>query len=186
MVNLKELEVWFVTGSQHLYGDAALKEVAKHSQEMAQWMMQSAKLPVKVVFKPVVTTADAITGLCQDTNNARNCIGLITWMHNFSPIVDGQRTATVSLLTRGPIDVDMPAYTLRGYTLHWAVTSPDGSTKFSKGDVSLAMLAPASQWSGEIPLTVPAADYVVTVSIIRPTGFSVTECSYNAQGEQIP
>ena len=186
MVNLKELEVWFVTGSQHLYGDAALKEVAKHSQEMAQLMTQSAKLPVKVVFKPVVTTPDAITELCLDANNARNCVGLITWMHTFTPAVDGQRTATVALHTRGPIEVDMPVYTFRGYTLHWAVTSPDGSTKFSEGGVSLPMLAPASQWSGEILLTVPASDYIVTVSIIRPTGFNVTERSYNAQGEQIP
>jgi len=85
MIDFKEFEVWFVTGSQHLYGEETLKKVAKHSQEMAQWMTRSAKLPVKVVFKPVVTTADAITGLFQDANNARNCIGLITWMHTFSP-----------------------------------------------------------------------------------------------------
>jgi len=103
-----------------------------------------------------------------------------------SPVADGQRTTTVTLHTRGPIEVDMPVYTLRGYTLHWAVTSPDGSTKFSEGDVPLPTLAPASQWSGEISLTVPAADYIVTVSIIRPTGFNVTDRSYDAQGEQIP
>jgi hypothetical protein len=84
------------------------------------------------------------------------------------------------------VEVDMPAYTLRGYTLHWALTSLDGSTKFSEGDVPLPTLAPASQWSGEISFTVPAADYILTVSIIRPTGFSVTEVSYDAQGEQIP
>jgi beta-glucuronidase len=103
-----------------------------------------------------------------------------------SPAADGQRTATVALHTRGPVEVDMPAYTLRGYTLHWALTSLDGSTKFSEGDVPLPTLAPASQWSGEISFTVPAADYILTVSIIRPTGFSVTEVSYDAQGEQIP
>ena len=107
-------------------------------------------------------------------------------MHTLTPAVDGQRTATVTLYTRGPIEVDMPVYTLRGYTLHWAVTSPDDSTKFSEGDISLPSLAPASQWSGEILLTVPATDYIVTVSIIRPTGFYVTERSYDAQGEQIP
>lgn len=163
MVNLKELEGWFVTGSQHLYGDAALKEVAKHSQEMAQWMTQSAKLSVKVVFKPALI--DSLT---------------------LSPTVDGQRTATVTLHSRGRVDVDMPVYTLRGYILHWAVTSPDGSTKFSEGDVSLPTLPPASQWLGGILLTVPGADYIVTVSIIRPTGFSMTERSIDAQGEQIP
>jgi len=90
------------------------------------------------------------------------------------------------LHTRGPVDVDMPAYTLRGYILHWVVTSPDGSTKFSEGDVSLPALAPASQWSGGILLNVPGTNYIVTVSILRPTGFSVTEFSYDAQGEQIP
>ncbi len=85
MMNLKELEVWFVAGSQHLYGEATLKQVAQHSQEMALQMTQSGKLPVKVVFKPVVTTPDAITELCREANNSRNCIGLITWMHTFSP-----------------------------------------------------------------------------------------------------
>jgi beta-glucuronidase len=103
-----------------------------------------------------------------------------------SPAADGQRTATVTLHTRGPVEVDMPAYTLRGYTLHWAVTSSDSSKKFSEGDVSLPTLAPAAKWSGDMPLTIPAAEYIVTLSIMRPTGFSVTERSFDAQGEKIP
>jgi beta-glucuronidase len=103
-----------------------------------------------------------------------------------SPVVDDQQTATILLYTRGPIGVDMPVYTMRGYTLHWAVTSLDSNDVFSEGDVSLPTLAPASQWSGEIPFIVPATDYIVTVSIIRPTGFSITDRSYNSQGEQIP
>lgn len=85
MIDFKGLEVWFVTGSQHLYGEAVLKKVAEHSQEMAQGMVKSGKLPLKVLFKPVVTTPDAITELCRDANNARNCVGIITWMHTFSP-----------------------------------------------------------------------------------------------------
>jgi L-arabinose isomerase len=85
MIDFSQLEVWFVTGSQHLYGEATLQKVAQHSQEMAQWMTQSGKLPVRVTFKPVVTTPDAITTLCRDANTASNCIGLITWMHTFSP-----------------------------------------------------------------------------------------------------
>ena len=85
MMDLKEFEVWFVAGSQHLYGEATLKKVAQHSREMTRQMTQSGKLPVKVVFKPVVTTPDAITELCREANNAQNCIGLITWMHTFSP-----------------------------------------------------------------------------------------------------
>jgi L-arabinose isomerase len=85
MTNLKQFEVWFVTGSQHLYGEAALKKVAEHSAEIAQSLSQSSKIPVKVTFKPVVTTPGAITELCMEANNAKNCIGLITWMHTFSP-----------------------------------------------------------------------------------------------------
>jgi L-arabinose isomerase len=85
MLDFKELEVWFVAGSQHLYGEATLEKVAQHSREIVLQMSQSGKLPVKVVFKPVVTTPDAITELCREANNDHNCIGLITWMHTFSP-----------------------------------------------------------------------------------------------------
>jgi L-arabinose isomerase len=85
MIELKEYEVWFVTGSQHLYGDKTLKEVAEHSKIIVRGLSDSGKLPVSVVFKPVVTTPEAIFELCSEANNARNCIGLITWMHTFSP-----------------------------------------------------------------------------------------------------
>jgi L-arabinose isomerase len=85
MIDNSKFEVWFVTGSQHLYGEVTLKKVAEHSQEMAQWLAQPGKLPVKVVFKPVLKTPDEITTLCREANNSQNCIGLITWMHTFSP-----------------------------------------------------------------------------------------------------
>jgi L-arabinose isomerase len=85
MIDLKAFEVWFVTGSQHLYGDAVLRKVNEHSTEIAQALSQSPKIPVKVVFRPVVTTPEAITALCLEANNAKNCVGLITWMHTFSP-----------------------------------------------------------------------------------------------------
>jgi L-arabinose isomerase len=85
MMHLDEFEVWFVTGSQDMYGEETLKKVAQHSQEMAQQMLQTGKLPVKVIFKPVVTTPDAITRQCQEANHDQKCIGLITWMHTFSP-----------------------------------------------------------------------------------------------------
>ena len=85
MIDLKNFEVWFVTGSQHLYGEETLKKVAEHSKEMAQGLYHSGKIPVKVVFKPVVTTPDAIYNLCLEANAAKNCVGLITWMHTFSP-----------------------------------------------------------------------------------------------------
>jgi beta-glucuronidase len=103
-----------------------------------------------------------------------------------STVVDGQRTATVALHTRGPVDVDMPAYTLRAYTLHWAVTSTDGSATFSEGDVSMPVLTPGSQWSSQIALMIPDGQYILTISIVRPTGFSVIERSYDALGQLIP
>jgi L-arabinose isomerase len=84
-MNLKQLEVWFVTGSQHLYGPETLKGVAAHSQTIARALNAASAIPVKVSFKPVLTTPDAITELCQAANNARGCIGLITWCHTFSP-----------------------------------------------------------------------------------------------------
>lgn len=83
--NLKNKEVWFITGSQHLYGEETLKEVAGHSQIIAKSLGENDKIPVKVVFKPILTTPDAIYNLCVDANSAENCIGLIAWMHTFSP-----------------------------------------------------------------------------------------------------
>ena len=85
MINLKNLEVWFVTGSQHLYGPAALKQVAANAQEVAQALDGAATTPVKILFKPVVISPAEATAVCQEANTAPNCIGLITWCHTFSP-----------------------------------------------------------------------------------------------------
>jgi L-arabinose isomerase len=84
-INLKSNEVWFVTGSQHLYGPETLKAVARHSQEIARTLNGAPAMPVKVVFKPVLVSPDAITALCMAANNAPRCVGLITWCHTFSP-----------------------------------------------------------------------------------------------------
>jgi L-arabinose isomerase len=85
MIDLKGYEVWFVTGSQHLYGPKTLETVAEHSREIAAALGASGHVPVKVVFKPVLTTPEVIRELCLEANSSRNCIGLITWMHTFSP-----------------------------------------------------------------------------------------------------
>lgn len=85
MINLKNLEVWFVTGSQHLYGPETLKQVAKDSQEIAKSFDKSKEIPVKVVYKPVLTTPDEILKLFIEANSSTNCIGIITWCHTFSP-----------------------------------------------------------------------------------------------------
>jgi L-arabinose isomerase len=85
MVNLRQFEVWFVTGSQHLYGDETLMQVAVHSQTIATALNNSGRLPVSVIFKPVVKSAEEIFAICQDANTSVNCIGIIAWMHTFSP-----------------------------------------------------------------------------------------------------
>jgi L-arabinose isomerase len=83
--NLKTFEVWFVTGSQHLYGEETLKQVAEHSQKITAAFDVSKLIPVKIVFKPTVKTPDEIYNLCSQVNTSKNCIGIITWMHTFSP-----------------------------------------------------------------------------------------------------
>jgi L-arabinose isomerase len=82
---MKNLELWFVTGSQHLYGEATLGRVAEHAQTMARWLDEQPGMPVRVVYKPVVKTPDEIYGLCQEANLSPVCVGIVTWMHTFSP-----------------------------------------------------------------------------------------------------
>jgi len=85
MQSLKNLEVWFITGSQHLYGEAVLKQVEQHSSVVALALNDSAAIAVQIKYKAVLTTPDAITQLCLEANSAANCIGLIAWMYTFSP-----------------------------------------------------------------------------------------------------
>jgi L-arabinose isomerase len=85
MIDLKALELWFVTGSQHLYGEETLKQVASHSEQITAALNKADKIPVTVVFKPTVTTPEEIYRLCEEANTAKNCIGIISWMHTFSP-----------------------------------------------------------------------------------------------------
>ena len=85
MNELKDLEVWFVTGSQHLYGKETLKQVDVDSETIANALNASGKILVKIVFKPVVTTPTEIYDICLAATTDKNCIGLIIWMHTFSP-----------------------------------------------------------------------------------------------------
>jgi len=85
MIDVKTNELWFATGSQHLYGDKTLKTVAAHAGEIAAELAGSARIPFDVITKPVLTTPDAITQLCTEANSSRNCNGIIAWMHTFSP-----------------------------------------------------------------------------------------------------
>ncbi len=85
MIDLKQYEVWLVTGSQHLYGEETLKQVANHSQKIAEAYERQEQISVQIIFKPVVKTADEILKICKEANNNDTCVGLITWMHTFSP-----------------------------------------------------------------------------------------------------
>lgn len=78
-------EIWFVTGSQHLYGPDTLLQVASDSRAITEALDNSLRIPVRIIFKPVLTTPDSVFKLCSDANNDSKCIGLITWMHTFSP-----------------------------------------------------------------------------------------------------
>ena len=84
-IDLKQFEVWFVTGSQHLYGPETLEQVAAHSAEIAQALSHTEHIAVTVVLKPVLTTPEAIRQVCLQANATSNCVGLILWMHTFSP-----------------------------------------------------------------------------------------------------
>ncbi|MGO9610723.1 MAG: L-arabinose isomerase [Verrucomicrobiia bacterium] len=85
MKNLNSVEIWYITGSQHLYGEAVLKKVAANSRKIVEAFNGTKRLPLKIVFKPVLTTPDAICQLCLEANHAPKCAGLILWMHTFSP-----------------------------------------------------------------------------------------------------
>lgn len=85
MNNLKHLQVWFVTGSQHLYGEETLKKVDEHSAIIARHLGNTENIPVNIIHKPVVKTPEEIFEICQQANVEKSCIGIVAWMHTFSP-----------------------------------------------------------------------------------------------------
>ncbi|HEV7956969.1 MAG TPA: L-arabinose isomerase, partial [Marisediminicola sp.] len=83
--NLADYEVWFVTGSQNLYGEETLRQVAEQSKEIARSLEAASDIPVTVVWKPVLKESDSIKRLALDANAQDNVVGVIAWMHTFSP-----------------------------------------------------------------------------------------------------
>jgi L-arabinose isomerase len=83
--DLASYEVWFLTGSQNLYGEETLKQVAEQSQEIARALNAASDVPVTVVWKPVLKDSESIRRLALDVNAQDNVIGVIAWMHTFSP-----------------------------------------------------------------------------------------------------
>jgi hypothetical protein len=95
---------------------------------------------------------------------------------------DGGYRATVILRARGPVDRDLPAYTLQGYCLEWTVAAPEDQRVFAHGVIALPTLAPGTAWSGTIEWTAPQADSQLSLRLLRPTEFSVLEHTFEALG----
>jgi L-arabinose isomerase len=85
MIDVTNFELWFLTGSQHLYGPETLKKVEDHARDIAKALSISPRIPLKVVCKPVMTDSETILGTCQAASHWSQCVGVITWMHTFSP-----------------------------------------------------------------------------------------------------
>ena len=105
-------EVWFFTGSQDLYGEETLRQVAAQSQEVARRLDDAADVPVSIVWKPVLKDSDSIRRAMLDANADDRVLGVITWMHTFSPAkmwiagLDALRKPLLHLHTQA--DVELP------------------------------------------------------------------------------
>ena len=101
MIEFANFELWFVTGSQHLYGPETLKRVQEHATEIARALGESPHVPIQVVCKPVMTDSESILRTCQAASSSSQCVGIITWMHTFSPArmwIAGLRSLSKPLL----------------------------------------------------------------------------------------
>ncbi len=85
MKHFNNLELWFVTGSQNLYGEETLQQVATHTNEIVTSFQHNDILPINIVAKPTAKSTEEITAICKEANNTPACIGVIVWMHTFSP-----------------------------------------------------------------------------------------------------
>ncbi|BBM67701.1 TPA: L-arabinose isomerase [Vibrio vulnificus] len=85
MKAFNEKQVWFVTGSQHLYGPKVLESVANNSEEIVAGLNAAESISVSIANKGTVKTPDEILAVCRAANNDPDCVGLMLWMHTFSP-----------------------------------------------------------------------------------------------------
>jgi len=104
-------EIWFLTGSQDLYGEDTLRQVAEQSQTIARLLDESGEVPAKVVWKPVLKSAEAIRRMALEANAADQCLGVVAWMHTFSPAkmwiagLDALRTPLLHLHTQANVEL---------------------------------------------------------------------------------
>ena len=115
-MNFADQRIWFLTGSQGLYGDETLAQVADQSQRVVRTINASAEVPISVEWKPVLTSSDAILATMLAANADPTCVGVITWMHTFSPAkmwikgLDALRQPMLHLHTQA--DVELPWSTI--------------------------------------------------------------------------
>ena len=101
MKALSEFEVWFLTGSQDLYGEETLQQVAENSRKIAAGLDGADSIPVRVVWRPVVKNPEEIRSTCVEASTTDRCVGVIAWMHTFSPArmwIEGLQVLTKPLL----------------------------------------------------------------------------------------
>lgn len=85
MLKLKEQEIWFVVGSQLLYGSEVLETVAKRGQEMSEWIDSRGNIPCKFVYKGTIKSNTEVTAIIKEANYDEKCVGIVSWCHTFSP-----------------------------------------------------------------------------------------------------
>jgi L-arabinose isomerase len=85
VIDYSPLEVWFVTGSQHLYGPETLAQVERDSRAIVDGLNASGRLPIRVAFRAVLKTPEEITAALREADATPRCIGIVAWMHTFSP-----------------------------------------------------------------------------------------------------
>jgi L-arabinose isomerase len=97
----QKYEVWFLTGTQNLYGEVTLKQVAEQSKEVSDLLARNIDSQVEIIWKPILKSADEIRQAMQDASANNACIGVIVWMHTFSPAkmwISGLQALTKPLL----------------------------------------------------------------------------------------
>jgi beta-glucuronidase len=191
-----EAEAYYFTAEgEDPAGDAADAQRRLVIQEQME-VFRSKPFVVAAIFwtyQDYRTRADFLMGVVDKDRNRRGSWAVLRG--EFSPLLverlafsspeESKRTARITLRARGPLEVDIPAYTLQDYRLVWQVTSPDGDEIFSQVEIQLPVLLPGETWEGELAWEVPEREHVFRLSILRPMGFSLLERAYDEEGVEL-